>query len=206
MKHNHKRVFDILADIDAQQDETAIVDSLHSAPKPIRALLAWTFGDHKILPDGEVQFESISPAAFTRADHMSQPDFDADLLSAECMRLGRLFTEGGHPTLTDARRKELFSQVLSRLPHEEALMLNGCRLQRRLVGFRNITKEAVTKAGILEPMRAPDPAEARPPIRRIFRSDTMVNPDAQENARPNRPSRRRTRKEVSKRGVQTGGS
>jgi hypothetical protein len=160
MKHSHQNIFDILADIDALKDEATIVESLRSVAKPIRALLAWTFGNHRVLPEGEIEFERISPSAFSRAQHLSQPDFDSDLLSAECTRLGRLFTEGGHPTLTDAKRRQLFSQILSRLSDEEAMLLNDCRLQRRLVGFTHITKEAVAKAGILEPTRAPDPDEA----------------------------------------------
>jgi hypothetical protein len=89
---------------------------------------------------------------------------DEDLLSYEAIKgnLTRFFLVGGHPTLTQRKRIELYLQIAERLPPRELEVLETIRSHRALPGkLARITRNAVRQAfpGLLDTPVVPQRVE-----------------------------------------------
>jgi hypothetical protein len=156
----------------AEVGDDQIIDALRKAPRAVRAILYFCYGNHELaLPTEHIDVTPIDPArAFTRDEFILGDD---DLLHAESHKLVRLFVRGVHATLTDKRRLELWTDILERLPQAERALMETIRRDRVILG---IPRSAVDIAfpGMLEekltaydvPIQAPVPAPAIAPAPR----------------------------------------
>jgi hypothetical protein len=132
----------------------------------VRELLVFAYGDHEIaLPTGRMSTTPITFRAFVegRDERMAVESSCGDLLATEAGKFRRLFVRGGHPTLTDKRRLELWRDILERVNGVECELLESIRMTRELPGdLSRITRELVEQAfpGLLEaPVGQEPPAE-----------------------------------------------
>lgn len=157
------------------------MDALRHSPRWIRDLLRFAYGNHEIaLKTGPMNIgPSITPQAFVENRRMESFAVElscTDLLATGCPKLLRLFAVGGHATLTEKRRHELWADIVSRLPEDEAVLMESIRRTRTLPGDSSASPPSWCRR------RSPDCW--RPPCRRTPpRSPTRRFPDCWDRSR-----------------------
>jgi hypothetical protein len=145
-------VSDILADISYLAEDEQ-VEALRRAPRAVRALLYFTYGPFELdLPLGPLSYAVIPTDAFVGATELG----DEDLLARDTHSLTRIYAAGVHPTITSARRLEVWKSLQARLPARERVLLDRIRMYREVPG---ISREVVALAfpGMLDTPPAPEP-------------------------------------------------
>jgi hypothetical protein len=163
---DNRFTIEILEDIASLPHDDQVIDALRHAPRFVRELLVFAYGDHEIaLPTGRMSTTPITFRAFVegRDERMAVESSCGDLLATEAGKLRKLYVRGGHPTLTDKRRLELWRDTLERVNEAERELLESIRMTRELPGdLARITRELVEQAfpGLLEaPVDQPLPTE-----------------------------------------------
>jgi hypothetical protein len=155
--NTHRTILEIIRAISVLPDETQKVIALQKSPRAVRNIMHFVYGNHTIaLPLGQVDVDPIPPGAWLDGD--AGGPGDDDLLEIEAGKFVRLFTREGHATLTDERRRELWIQILERLPALERAFLETVRIERVVPGiprraavraFPEIEREVVPSAPIV---------------------------------------------------------
>jgi hypothetical protein len=164
--NDNRFLIEIIREI-SKLPENQMIDALRHAGNDVWVILYLTYGDHVELalpttPSGRVA--RITHRAWVEGymEHVNAQTACGDLLSSETRKMVRLYVRGGHPTLTDKRRFQLWVETLQRLNEDEIELLESIRVHRKLPeGLDRITEEVVRTAlpGLLE---TPVPQEHQP--------------------------------------------
>jgi hypothetical protein len=101
-KMDNRFTIEILEDIASLPRDDQVIDALRHAPRFVRELLVFAYGDHEIaLPTGRMSTTPITFRAFVegRDERMAVESSCGDLLATEAGKLRKLYVRGGHPTL-----------------------------------------------------------------------------------------------------------
>ena len=157
--YSRRTVLDIITGITALPTEE-MAGALRAAPLQVLQILYLAYGPVEMdLPRGEIPFTPISTRAWAGVNEVPGDD----LLAIEGPRLLRLFGRGVHPTLTNRRRLELFTDILERLTRPEADLLLAVKDKGLPENLSAITREVVDEAwpGLLETVPVPEVGVAR---------------------------------------------
>jgi hypothetical protein len=182
-----RSLYELLSEANNLVSDQERVEALRSMPKVVRVFLRWALSDTPLdLLDGPLEVRSIPTAAFARDMEAMNADYDQDLLAKEAFSLTRLFSKGGHPHLTAARRLDLWESILERLTKDERELMEDIRIHRTFVPFPRLTRAIVDAAwpGILQEKPPPLERPEEPSYLSNSRLEARVSPPVEQRPLP----------------------